>query len=298
MIVKKEFNKKIDKTKTQEIITVSAGYVGLVVLDLFSKSFNAYKERDFNEKIFKVGALENTYATSAIVLTVLNIEAYRNRIFYLEKKKISKNVAEDLSEIIKEKNQSFPKEKLRDILNEIFTLRDIIVHNHIYEVTVFYNENWEMIKHRQKLQEGYGNNRLKNATNSNIRKTKLLKFNVQSLKIGFEELNTLLIFFDLLVNLCQKNLGIGHVPFNYKFDNDEDNLSEFLAYNYAQISNKNYIKQLNIIIKGFKNNFEKFTDSNKTCVTNNFCPICSTFGFHKPSNGTACDKCKFGIYPS
>ena len=75
---------KIGNTKTQKLITVvTTQYIENVVLDLMKKSFDVYKRRDFKAKQFQVSVLENSYATSAIILAVLGIEAYRNRIFYL-----------------------------------------------------------------------------------------------------------------------------------------------------------------------------------------------------------------------
>src|SRR3990167_6547501 len=124
---------KIDKRKTQKLITVvTTDYVESIVLDLLAKSFEVYKKRDFKSRNYGLHAFENTYATAAIVLTVLSIESYRNRIFYLEREKVGR-VAEDLSRIIRRKISSFPKEKFQEILEEVFVVRDVIVHNHIYE---------------------------------------------------------------------------------------------------------------------------------------------------------------------
>lgn len=306
------------KGESQKLITVVAtDYVDrLVVPDLLPKSFDVYKKRDFKSRIFHVAVSENTYATAGIVLTVLGIEAYRNRIYYLEKKKAKRNVAEDLSGIIEKKVKgnsnlpTFPKQKFQDILTEVFVARDVIVHNHIYEVEVFRGKDYEMLGHRQKLLPGYGDKKLANSVNSRTRKTKLLKFNVQPGKIGFEDLYTLLAFFDLFVGICQKVLGYGHVPFKlaYKLNNNwEDNLSKILAHYYEQIPNKNYIKQFDRIIEDFKNAYSPFLAKaeiwqgkeelmfDKKYVVRNSCPQCGTFGFNKPNERNVCHKCKFKI---
>src|SRR3990167_3856907 len=290
-----------DKTKKEKLVTViGSNYIHHLILNLLSNSFEVYKKRDFTMKSFQVSVLENTYATAGIVLTVLGIEAYRNRIFYLEKKKVEKDVANDLSNIIGKKEPTFPKDNFRNILREVFVIRDVIVHNHIYEVEVSTDENWEMLGHKQKLLEGYGDNeKFKNSVNSRTRKTKLLKFNVQPAKIGFEDLNTLLVAFDLFVGISQNIFGYGHVPFHfaYKLNNNyEDNLSRLLASYCERIPNQKYINQVNILIKkNLKNDYSKFLANNREYVITNICPKCSAFVLHKPNNITSCSKCKFEI---
>ncbi len=303
---------RIDKGKTQKIITVvSANYVELLVLDLLEKAFQVYRKRNFQDKHFQVSVLENTYATSAVVLTVLGIEAYRNRIFYLEKKKrVGRDVAEDLAKIIDKKTTKFPKGQFQAILDEIFVIRDVIVHNHIYKVTVFYDKDWGILGHRQRLLKGYGNVRFKNSVNQKTRKTKVLKLNVQPSKIGFEEVYTLLAVFDLLVGLLQRTFSYGHVPFKlmHKISGEwVDNLGKLLAYYYDQIPNVKYAKNFNNFVRSLKGDYSTYVAKHeiiagveelffeRTYVINNFCPKCGTFGFHKPQNKMTCPVCKFEI---
>lgn len=292
-----------DTTKTEKVVTVVATqYVQTIVPDLLSKSFEAYKQRDFNSRNFQVSTTENTNATAAIVLGVLSIEAYRNRIFYLEKERVGRNVAQDLSRIINEKGSRFPKQKFQDILTEVFVIRDVIAHNHIYEVKVSHNKDYEMLGHRQKLLEGYGDKKFLTSLNLRTRKTKLLKFNIQPAKIGFEDLYTLLAFFDLFVAISQKVFGARHVPFSFLYKPNREyelNLSKILACYYEQIPNKKYLEQFDNIVKDFKNEYSVFLDSSygfgRKCVVCNFCPNCGAFGFYKPNNCKVCNKCKFEI---
>ncbi len=285
----------IDRTWPGEFITaVGTKFIEVIVLDFLSKSFDYYNKRDFNRRHFRADVFENTYSTAAIVLTVLGIEAYRNRIFCLERKKVGKYVFQDLSEIIGNKDRNFPKQDFQGILSEIFVVRDVIVHNHIYEVKVFHNRNGEMLGHRQKLLEGYGDTKHLASTNPRTKKTNLLKFNIQPLKIGFEDLYKLLAFFDVFVGILRKIFGDGHIPFRllHKINEKwEDNLSKVLSHYYEQIPNEKYVKQFDSVIKGLKKDYSTFLPKG-TWVVNNFCPKCGTFGLHKPGH-TNCRNCDF-----
>lgn len=306
-------SKKSDTAKTQKLITViTTQYLEHVVLELLEKSFDVYRRRDFNKKQFQVSVLENAHATAAIVLTVLAIEAYRNRIFYLEGKKVGRSAVKDLVEIIDSRVSGFPMQSFLNILTEVFVIRDVVVHNHIYEVDVLYTKNWEMTGHRQKLLEGYGDDsKFKSSVNSRTRKTKLLKFNIQPAKIGFEDLYTLLTFVDLFIGIYQRTFGYGHLPFHLSYrinDEYEDNLSKILTHYYSQIPNKKYTQQFNHMIHAFRKDYQMFVAKdimkingknhpifNREYVINNLCPKCGTFGFHKPRNIAACSKCNFRL---
>src|SRR5690348_7024139 len=113
-------NKQFKKTtQKQKIITVTgANYIEEIVPELLEKAFKTYCIRDFSKKSFQSSVHENANATSAIVLTVLGIEAHRNRIYYLIKKKVDRNVSKDLSSEFYSRDQSFPKDKFEKILNE------------------------------------------------------------------------------------------------------------------------------------------------------------------------------------
>lgn len=99
------------KNKQKVVTVVTANYVDMLLPSLLGKSVEAYSKTDFSKKHFQVSVYENTYATVGIVLTLLAIEVYRNRIFYLENKRLGKNgLADDLSKMFKTKNRSFPEQ--------------------------------------------------------------------------------------------------------------------------------------------------------------------------------------------
>ena len=285
----------------EKVITVvGTTYIEFIVMDLMSKTFEAYKKIGFSGRHFQTSMWEHGHATAAIILIAIGIEAYRNRIYYLTKDNVSRGtsaVINDLSNMLSRKNQTFPTSKLKQLLTEVFVIRDVIVHNHIYEVEILSDQNFKMVGHKQKLLKGYGfDAKYKASVNSRTRKTKLLKLNVQPAKIGFEDLFKLLVVLDLLVGVTQNILGRAYIPFHVHYKINEywvRNLSEILTYYLDQITNVRFVKELERLSKQLRNDFETFLPPNEKWdwFITNTCPKCSKLGFSKRINLSSCSKC-------
>jgi len=285
----------------QKVITViGSTYIEFIVMDLMAKAFDAYKKLDFSSRHFQTSIWEHGHATAAIVLSVIGIEAYRNRIYYIEKDNVSRGnnaVSIDLSNVLSRKNQAFPADRFKELLTEVFVVRDVIAHNHIYEVEVLSDQNWRMIGHKQRLLKGYGfDAKYKTSVNSRTKKTNLLKLNVQPAKIGFEDLFKVMAVFDLLVGVTQNILGVGHVPFRVHYEIDNywvRHLSEILTHYFDQIPNQRFIKELEKLSKQLRRDFAVFlpTKYKWDWFITNTCPICSSLGFSKRTDLDFCNKC-------
>ncbi len=292
-------SKTINKQKLVTVVT--ANYVDMLLPELLEKSLEAYLKKDFSKRHFQVSVFENTHSTAGIVLTVLAMEAYRNRIYYLENKALSKKgLAEDLGEVFKIKDKSFPANLLKEILTEVEIVRDVIVHNHLYEVEIVNDGNWDMISHRQKLLKDYGDSkRLRSGlVTEQTRQTKNLKLSVQPAKIGFEDLFTILVVFDMFVGMSDKHFPNSYVPFRFthKFNGDWiTRLSHYLSYFYANNLNKVRMKKLREIYKKLRTAFISFIPDNVDYFLRNVCPKCQDFGFHQPQKIYKCSNCVFEI---
>lgn len=289
------------KIRQKLVTVVTANYVDLLVPDLLEKSFDAYQRKDFTKRHFQVSVIENTYATAGIVLILLAFEAYRNRIYYLEKKSVHRGkLAEDLSSIFKLKDNAFPEDLFRDIFTEMTIVRDVIVHNHLYEVEIVNDGNWDMISHRQRLLKDYGDHKRLNSglVVEQTRKTKNLKLNVQPAKIGFEDLYTILVVFDMFVGISNKLFANSYVPFHFthKFNEDWiDCLSRYLSHFYVINPNKAGTNKLRKVYKDLRASFISFIPSNVDYFLEVVCPKCQDFGFHQPFKIYKCASCDFEI---
>ncbi len=243
----------MSNTNRQRLVTVvGTNYADTLVPELIEQSLDVYNKKDFSQRNFQVSVTENTNATAGIVLTVLGIEAYRNRIYYLERKQVSSSVTNDLTTIFLVKDASFPKILFSDLLNEVFLVRDVIVHNHIYEVTVINDQDWKMLNHRQKLLKGYGDNRRLRSglVIERTRKTRNLGLNVQPAKIGFEDIYIIYLVFGLFVEISNRLLSRSHVPFSVHHKHEGDwylEIDKYFKHVQEMVSNQNFLAKIKVL---------------------------------------------------
>ncbi|MCD6359126.1 MAG: hypothetical protein J7L90_04145 [Dehalococcoidia bacterium] len=287
-----------DRNHKQKIITpIGANFVEFIVPHLMAEAFTAYKKRNFTKTYFQVNPCENSHSAAAIVLVAVAIEAYRNRIYYMGGESVPKgtkgSVPSTIGKMFLRKLSGFPDQKFETIVQEVFVVRDVIVHSHIHELNVVFNSrNWDMVKGR-KLNE-YGDGKFKKSVDTKIGKTNLIGFNVQPLKIGFEDLFKTLLVLDLFAGIAEKALGRGCVSFALlqKFDNHwTKNLSQLLTHYYDQAPNQKFAEWVESFSKGLREDFGSFLPDGDDCFITNTCPKCSALGFHKLEEVWRCNAC-------
>lgn len=295
----------IKSANKQDLITVvGVNFLNFVIWDLVQQSYLTYMQTDFTKKRFQTAMWEHSHAAAAIVLSVIGIEAYRNRICALKNIKIidrkdrKKVVPAHICEILRKESVGFPDQLLKNILTEVFIIRDVITHNHVYEVTITSDEKWNVLHHRQKLlgEGGYGDSKHKAHVNMRTKKTNLLKLNVQPAKIGFEDIFKVLVVTDLLIRIMQTVLGAGYVPFHVTCEignRPANNMSEILTHYYGQIKRRSFLKFLEELAAQFRNDFSSFLPPypHSNCFITNTCPQCSKLGFDRIGDASYCGKC-------
>jgi hypothetical protein len=287
-----------DKIEHEKLITpIGAGFVELIVPYLMKEAFGAYAKRDFTKPSFQVSPWENSHAGAAIVLTAVAIEAYRNRIYYLEKEKISASVPRDIGKIFarNEKLLDFPGEKLESIVSEVFIVRDVVVHSHIYELHVaLSHKNWDMVNYTQQKLNEYGDSKFERSVNLRTGRTRLMGFDVQPLRIGFEDLFKVLLVFDLFAGIAEKALGRGYVSVTWLQQSNNcraENLSQLLTCYYDQVPNQEFIESVENLSKRLRRDFASFLSDGSDCFITSTCPKCFALGFHKQEGVWHCNAC-------
>ena len=284
----------------QKVISaVGTRYVHELVLDLMEQAFKAYERRDHTKTGFGISGPENVSSTAGILLTAVAVEACRNRIFYSAKKRVAQSVADDLSKFLVDKDPQ-ASIVLSNILKEIFTIRDVIAHNHLYEISIYQTDDWDFVGHRQRLLKGYGDKKFTALVSTRTKRTKFLGLNAQPLKIGFEDLWLVLNVFDLLLRIAENRLSYSIVfKSTYKFHGkwqQERGLSRLLSWYYDKTitinpkAGKRLKKTLMSICNALKDS-ETYKDS----FLSNRCPKCDELGFRKPNKIYDCRKCGFEI---
>jgi len=285
-----------DRIHNEKLITpIGTSFVECIIPHLMAEAFSAYRKRDFTRPWFQVSPWENSHAAAAIVLTAVAIEAYRNRIYYLEKEKTSRNVPQNIGNIFAKKLLTFPSQKFESIVREVFVIRDVVVHSHIYELDVALSrEDWDMVKYTEEKLNGYGDNKFKRSVNTNTGKTKLIRFNAQPLKIGFEDLFKVLLVFDLFAGIAEKAFGRGYVSVTWLQQSNNrwaENLSQLLTYYYDQVPNQKFVESVEGLSKELRKDFASFLLSGGDYFITNTCSKCSALGFHKLEGVWRCNAC-------
>jgi len=296
------------KSTKQKLVTVTGStFTSFVIWDLLTKAFEAYQQLDHSKRHFQTSMWEHGHASAAIVLTVISIEAYRNGICYLSRRAVSRGayaVPIDLSDVLLIGDDRFPAERFKNLLAEMFVVRDVIVHNHIYEVEVTSDEHWEMVRHEQKLLKGYGRDAKYSAcVNDRTRRTKLLRLNVQPAKMGFEDLFKMLITFDLFVGVTENLLGKGYVPASVQYQIEDRwvrNVSEVLTHYLGKVTNQRFIAEVAKLSAYLRKDFANFLPpmAKWDWFITNICPSCSSPGFFKKRGQYSCSKCGAAIRTS
>lgn len=175
----------------------------------------------------KVSPRENGFSVSIIVLSVLTIESALNRIRYIKKDSTQQN---NLNFFKNKFNHLGLKLNLYNKLAEIYVLRDIIAHNHIWKISYTLNDRYDETKVYQKLLKGYGDKKYNDHVNKKSKETKILKLNINPIKIGIKDVNIVLCVLEELFEFFN-SIDLFYFPiknFDFKFKNQFMKFSDII----------------------------------------------------------------------
>lgn len=152
------------------------------------------------------------------VLMAADFEATRNELFFSAKKPRSRNIGKDLVSLLSGTIPSHKGEILAQAINEVFVLRDSIIHGHLYEVSAtYYNgtkddpfakdtRNYRLKKIAPTLVK-QGDPKFLLYVNLRHKQTKYLKLNVIPLNVNFADLYTVLALYDVIDSIYLRKNG-------------------------------------------------------------------------------------------
>ena len=181
------------------------------ILDLYTK-LKSFKFSGHSKT--QVSSIENGYSVSIVVLSILLIESVLNRVRYLEKDKRNN---------LKFFDAKFNNVQLSTKLYEIYVLRDLIVHNHIWRISYEFDQNYNEVMIYQKLLEGYGDKRPDRKYIDYVDKrkkcTKNLKLNINPIKVNATDVTKVFTvmkeLFDFLEQQSKAYFPLSHFHFKY-----------------------------------------------------------------------------------
>lgn len=147
------------------------------------------------------GFFVNGFAASICLLAVACLESYVMRVRFVQKAS-QKDI--DRTPVVNYLPQLYQKFPYVEELKEIYILRDIIIHNHLWELGFTWEENGMSVTNAKKRSSG-DSKYLQNVDVS-ARKTKVLGLTVNPIKVGkFEVTKVLQTMWKILIFLEQRD---------------------------------------------------------------------------------------------
>jgi len=122
----------------------------------------------------KTTSRENGYSCGIIVMAALLLESALNRARHVRKEPVDRrtSVSDTFEKIV-------ANPELAEQVQEIFTIRDVIVHNHLWTADVKWDESLDLVfSSKPVLEEGYGNERFRKVLDSGTRLSSQLQLNL------------------------------------------------------------------------------------------------------------------------
>jgi hypothetical protein len=125
--------------------------------------------------------IENGYSLSIILLLVVSLESFVGRVRYKNNSPNEPNVLKCLATL------NMPL-GFQEKLTEVFVLRDIIAHGHIWERSISKN-GYRIVSGSSILLKGYGDNKFREALNNTTNRSQTLKLHMIPTEIGMSEVS-------------------------------------------------------------------------------------------------------------
>ena len=122
---------------------------------------------------FSCGTHESGYAASCVLLLVAMFESYASRLRYAQGENVAKTrTAIDVVLAV------FPKLRHRKALQDVYVLRDLLMHAHVWEVEYEWGGPVPMVLLNATMHAAYGDGKFKARVNMKTHRTKALGLSV------------------------------------------------------------------------------------------------------------------------
>ena len=197
----------------------SHGYVSIVgfnyiqpICTLLEKLLSL-DSKDPNE--VQASQAENGYSSAIIMLTMLLVESAIARVKY----DLDKTSSRSPLEFVRTELPSFTS---IDKLEELFVVRDVIAHNHVWEAKFLRDDNAGLRLIAAELRRGYGDRKFGRVLNQETRKTRLLGVNLFPTRIWRDDaIIVLKAAIDFLLFLQEEVSGFVNISNQYEIFNGE-----------------------------------------------------------------------------
>lgn len=169
----------------KDIITIVGSSYYQPIADLIHRLL-AHERR--GATTVKLGPRENGYASAVVLLLVVAFESYITRVSYLQGQRskggIPKKKRTSVPDYLAQLRKSF---SLQKSLTEVFVLRDVLAHNHLWTLTVSDHSTKFLILRRAIKDAEFGDQKYAVFVNQRTRRTSILGLNVVPTSVGLRE---------------------------------------------------------------------------------------------------------------
>lgn len=95
---------------------------------------------------------ENGYSTAIVLLLVAMFESYMSRVRFIQPGRVTSRVRSALDVVL----AVFPRLRHRLALEEVYVLRDLLMHSHLWEIEYEWGGPVPMVLKKATLHQGYG----------------------------------------------------------------------------------------------------------------------------------------------
>jgi hypothetical protein len=163
--------------------------VGSSYFQPISVLFERLKKYDkISSNEVKTGYYVNGFASSICILAVVCLESYVMRVRYMNKATQKEIDRTSVPAYLMNLYQDFP---FKNELYEIHIVRNVLAHNHLWEVSYSWDDEKGMIL-RSINKQSSGDNKYQSYVDSNTNLTKKLRLNVNPIKIGRSDVISIL----------------------------------------------------------------------------------------------------------
>jgi hypothetical protein len=180
----------------------------------------------------KVSPLESAYSASIILLSVVMLESILAELKTTNPTPFSDKEIKRFFDVVKFFKETFlllnpisePEdrvllEKIETILKELFVVRNVIAHSHIWEID-YVEDDSGMRADSKELQAGYGNVEFQKIINEETKKTQMLLINLIPIQMNRRDvvivLKNIIKIIDYLKGLQSQNINVHYHNIKYR----------------------------------------------------------------------------------
>lgn len=178
-----------------KLVTIIGSAYCQPIADLLDKALA--RKRHIPNKV-QSGFYEHGYAASVVLLLVALFESYVTRLRFVQRGKVPPDARSAIDVVL----ALYPRLRHIKALTDVYILRDLLIHNHLWEIDYEWGGAPSMILRGATKDSSYGDRKYNNRVNVTTRRTKALGLTVLPTRVDrtdvlkvFETIwKTLLIF--------------------------------------------------------------------------------------------------------